>query len=68
LDKLETDVHALICNFDGYGEDEDYDPDDVEDYNDLDSDSDTEKEVETAIRFFPNVLSRRGGRFNEYPI
>jgi hypothetical protein len=70
LDKLETDVHALICNFsddDGYV-DNDNDPGDDADYRGLDSDRDTEKEVETAIRFFPNVLTRKGGRLNEYPI
>jgi hypothetical protein len=68
LDKLETDVHALICNFDEYDEDDDADPGDDADYRGLDSDRDTEKEVETAIRFFPNVLTRIGGRLNEFPI
>jgi hypothetical protein len=31
----------------------------LEDYDGLDSDRDTEDEVETAIRFFPEILSRR---------
>jgi hypothetical protein len=30
-----------------------------EDYRGLDSDRDTEEEIETAIRFFPDVLSRQ---------
>ena len=67
LDKLEMDVHALICN---YSDDDDYGlvGYDVDPYRGLDSDRDTEMEVETAIRFFPNILSRKGGLFNEYPI
>jgi len=39
-----------------------------EEYRGLDSNRDTEAEVETAVRFFPNVLSREGGRYNRYPV
>ena len=39
-------------------------------YNGLysDHDRDTEKEVETAISFFPDVLTRKGGAHRFYPI
>ena len=38
-----------------------------EGYEGLDSDRDTEKEVEKAIRFYPESLTRRGGQFGEIP-
>ena len=37
-------------------------------YDGLDSERDTEEEVATAIRSCPEVLTRREGRFNLYPI
>jgi hypothetical protein len=46
---LGDDVHKLLC-------DQNPDP---EHYRGLDNTRDTEDEVETAIRFFPNVLSRK---------
>jgi hypothetical protein len=50
LDKTEDDVHDMLCeNNDA----------ESEDYHGLDSNRDTEAEVETTIRFFPNVLTRR---------
>jgi hypothetical protein len=57
LFNLGDDVHDMICD----------DTIDAGDYRGLDSDRDTEAEIETAVRFFPDVLSRRG-RFNLYPI
>ena len=38
-----------------------------ESYEGLDSDRDTEKEIEKAIRFYPESLTRRGGRFDFIP-
>ena len=57
---LGNDIHEMMC--------ENYDPENPNDYRGLDSNRDTVTEVETAIRFFPEVLTRRGGRKNEYPI
>jgi len=57
LDALGDDIHEML-----------FDDDVGEDYRGLDSDRDTEAEVETAVRFFPNVLSREGGRYGWYPI
>ncbi|OEU07425.1 hypothetical protein FRACYDRAFT_251230 [Fragilariopsis cylindrus CCMP1102] len=61
LENLGNDIHDMLCD------------DDVEadDYFGLDSNRDTEAEVETALRFFPELLSRRkkathGYRF--YPV
>jgi hypothetical protein len=51
LDKTRDDIHNMLCD--------NSDPNDEEGYLGLDSDRDTEAEVETAIRFFPEVLSRR---------
>jgi len=48
LDNLEDDVHDMI-----------FDQNVSLDYQGLDSERDTEAEVETALRFFPEVLSRR---------
>jgi len=56
LENLGDDIHDMLCE------------DDLRNYRGLDSDRDTEKEVETAIRFFPEVLSRNGGDRNNYPI
>jgi hypothetical protein len=56
LKNLGNDIHELLCDID------------VENYDGLDSDRDTEEEVETALRIFPKVLSRKGGCFDEYPI
>ena len=61
LENLGNDIHDMLCD------------DDVEAefLIGLDSDRDTEAEVETALRFFPELLSRRkkathGYRF--YPV
>jgi hypothetical protein len=50
LESLENDIHKLLCSNKNI---------DSDNYHGLDSDRDTEEEVETAIRFFPDVLSRR---------
>jgi hypothetical protein len=50
LEKLGNDIHDMLCENEFAGADT---------YDGLDSDRDTEEEVETAIRFFPEVLSRR---------
>jgi hypothetical protein len=50
LQDLENDIFDMLCEIDDG---------DSEDYRGLDSDRDTAQEVETAIRFFPDVLSRR---------
>jgi len=47
LDDLDDDIHGMLC-------DQNYD-----NYQGLDRNRDTIAEVETAIRFFPEVLSRR---------
>jgi hypothetical protein len=57
LEILGDDIHDMICD---NGVDDDH--------RGLDSDRDSEDEVETAIRLFPEVLSRRGGIFNECPV
>merc|ERR1711971_1042634 len=57
LDSLGDDIHEMLCNQDS-----------GENYRGLDSDRDTEAEVETVVRFFPHVLSQRGGRYDWYPI
>jgi hypothetical protein len=49
LTKLEDDVHEMLCDNDT----------EAENYSGLDSDRDTENEVETIVRFFPEVLSGR---------
>jgi hypothetical protein len=49
LQDLENDIFDMLCELD----------DDPEFYRGLDSDRDTAQEVETAIRFFPDVLSRQ---------
>ncbi|OEU11386.1 hypothetical protein FRACYDRAFT_245851 [Fragilariopsis cylindrus CCMP1102] len=48
LRKLGNDIYGLLCSNKNL---------DSDDYRGLDSDRDTEEEVETAIRFFPGVLS-----------
>ncbi|OEU09154.1 hypothetical protein FRACYDRAFT_249072 [Fragilariopsis cylindrus CCMP1102] len=62
LVKLEDDIHDMFFE---------NELTDADTYDALDSDRDTEEEVETALRFFPEVLSRRkdvyAGRFR-YPI
>jgi hypothetical protein len=58
LEQVGNSVHDLLCNNDA----------DADNYHGLDSDHDTEAEVETAIRFFPEVLSIREDHFAEYPI
>ncbi|OEU11348.1 hypothetical protein FRACYDRAFT_245680 [Fragilariopsis cylindrus CCMP1102] len=50
LEKLGNDIHDMLFENEFAGADT---------YDGLDSDRDTEEEVETAIRFFPEVLSRR---------
>ena len=51
LNKTRDDIHNMLCD--------NTDPGSGEHYLGLDSDRDTEAEVETAIRFFPEVLSKR---------
>jgi hypothetical protein len=58
LENLEDDVYNMIFDSDIH----EYH------YDGLDSERDTEEEVETAIRFFPELLSRKGGRYNVLPI
>jgi hypothetical protein len=70
LDRIGNSVHDLLCNNNDDDDDDDDDEDDEDDEDDddddddddycgLDSDRDTEAEVETAIRFFPEILSRK---------
>ncbi|OEU10675.1 hypothetical protein FRACYDRAFT_246429 [Fragilariopsis cylindrus CCMP1102] len=54
LTRTKDDIHAMLC--------------DSKDEAPNDSNRDTEAEIETALRFFPEVLSRRGGPYNMYPI
>ncbi|OEU06155.1 hypothetical protein FRACYDRAFT_256197 [Fragilariopsis cylindrus CCMP1102] len=63
LKNLGNDIHDMLCE------------DDVEadDYFGLDSNRDTEAEIETALRFFPELLSRTkldnyGTTLNVFPI
>ncbi|MGK3747418.1 MAG: hypothetical protein ACI90V_014282 [Bacillariaceae sp.] len=56
LENLGDDIHDMLCE------------NDLRNYDGLDSDRDTEEEVETAIQFFPEVLSKKGGDRNNYPI
>ncbi|MGK3749528.1 MAG: hypothetical protein ACI8RD_001823 [Bacillariaceae sp.] len=60
LENLEDDIYDMLCDNDIA----------ADNYCGLDSDRDTEEEVETVIRFFPEVLSRRkeDGDGNFYPI
>jgi hypothetical protein len=57
---MKDDVHDRLCDNNV----------DSENYGGLDSDRDrdTEGELETTIRFFPDVLSTIRGPFNHYPI
>ena len=55
LTNLGNDIHDMLC-----------DQNEGDDYCGLDSDRDTEAKVETAIRLFPEVLSRRGGEYNNW--
>jgi hypothetical protein len=59
LDNLGDDIHHLIYSNDDL---------DSDDYCGLDRERDTQDEVETVIRFSPEVLTRRGGQHNAYPI
>jgi hypothetical protein len=59
LDNLGDDIHHLICSNDDL---------DSDDYCGLDRERDTQEEVETVIRFSPEVLTRQGGQHNAYPI
>lgn len=52
LQDLEDDIHEMLC----------CNNDDPDDYCGLDSSRDTVAEVETAIRLFPDVLSRHSQR------
>ena len=47
LEKAENDAHAMICD------------QNLENYQGLDINRDTIKEVETIVRFFPNLLLKR---------
>lgn len=58
LDNLEDDIHDMMK----------IQPAGEEEYDGLDDARDTKEEVETALRFFPGVLSRRGGINDLYPI
>jgi len=58
LNKLSHDIHSMLCAMNM----------ESEEYHGLDSDRDTEAEVATALRYFPEVVSRRGGQLNECPI
>jgi hypothetical protein len=58
LGNLEEDVHDMLCDNNVNSDN----------YRGLDSDRDTEAEVETIIRVFPDVLTRRGGIYLLYPI
>jgi hypothetical protein len=58
LEELEDDIHDMLCDNNI----------EADNYRGLDSDRDTEEEVETVIRFFPDVLTRRGGTDDCYPI
>jgi hypothetical protein len=49
LENLGDDIHDMICSSNN---------DSNNNYRGLDSDRDTEEEVETVIRFFPEVLTR----------
>ncbi|OEU06886.1 hypothetical protein FRACYDRAFT_278048 [Fragilariopsis cylindrus CCMP1102] len=63
LEKLGDDIHDMLCDNKHAAE--------ADTYTGLDSDRDTEEEVETAIRFFPEVLTRRKAVFDgdfHYPI
>ncbi|OEU14483.1 hypothetical protein FRACYDRAFT_241028 [Fragilariopsis cylindrus CCMP1102] len=63
LTRTKDDLYNMLCDRNNVDVD---DNDHV--YCGLNSDRDTETEIETALRFFPEVLSRRGGPFNRYPI
>jgi len=55
LDDTQADIYDMLCDNDG------------DNYQGLDSNRDTEAEVETAIRFFPDVISERD-EHGRYPI
>eukprot|EP00751_Fragilariopsis_kerguelensis_P013342 CAMPEP_0170760910 /NCGR_PEP_ID=MMETSP0733-20121128/1846_1 /TAXON_ID=186038 /ORGANISM="Fragilariopsis kerguelensis, Strain L26-C5" /LENGTH=140 /DNA_ID=CAMNT_0011100771 /DNA_START=35 /DNA_END=457 /DNA_ORIENTATION=- len=57
LSRTKDEIHEMLCD------------QNEENYQGLDSDRDTEAEVETALRFFPEVISlRTENSGNEYPI
>ena len=63
LKNLGNDIHDMLCETELIGEN----------YHGLDSDRDTEAEIETALRFFPELLSRtkkatHGATHRFYPI
>ena len=58
LDNVRDDIHDMITDT----------RTEEEGYAGLDSERDTEAEVSTALGFFPQTLSERGGRFRLYPI
>ncbi|OEU06238.1 hypothetical protein FRACYDRAFT_266188 [Fragilariopsis cylindrus CCMP1102] len=60
LEELGDDVHEMLCDNHANGGSDNY-------YG-LDSDRDTEEEVEAIVGFFPEVLHRKGGNYNLYPI
>jgi hypothetical protein len=51
LQDLEDDIHDMLCDINIDSE--------ADNYHGLDIDRDTDEEIETSIRFFPEVLSRR---------
>jgi hypothetical protein len=60
LQDLEDDIHSMLCDTDENVNSDDTDENVNSDiYRGLDSNRDTMAEVETAIRFFPDVLSRK---------
>jgi len=60
LTKTKDDIHDMICD--------NHINDDDDDYRGLDSYRDTEAQLETAIRFFPEVITQKYGEDEEYPI
>jgi hypothetical protein len=58
LDETESDIYTMLCEQYPY----------ADDYGGLDSDRDTEEEVEAAICFFPEMLSRRSNLHMFFPI
>ncbi|OEU17918.1 hypothetical protein FRACYDRAFT_238348 [Fragilariopsis cylindrus CCMP1102] len=56
LEALEQDIYDMLCD------------NDFDNYHGLDSDRDTEEEVETTLRCFPELLSRRNDDYFHYPI
>jgi len=54
LEEVGNTVHDLLCS------------NDANNYRGLDADRDTKEQVETMVRSFPEVLSKRGGHLHQY--